>query len=264
MLLREMEQKMIEMVREGKITCQVFLSSGQEAVAAALGEKAEEYQFFPQHRADDLFLSLGGRPEELRDELLARESGCGGGRSGQIGLQIHRNGVDMYGDNLLIGECVPRGVGAAMGNGRDTVCIFGDGSAEEDYVLASFGFTVTHKLPVLFLCMDNDLAILTRTEERRSWCLTDVAESFGLPAFDMADDPWSILSLLEDPDFRLPALLNCRVCREYWHVGIGIDGPREWNRNEIVRRQMIACGLEDDVIQIENETRELVAGIWAT
>ncbi len=261
-LLREMEKEMIEAQRKGAVSCQLFLSSGQEAVAAALSEQGKAYQYFPQHRADDLYLSLGGTPESLRDELLARESGCSGGRSGQIGLQIHENGLDMYGDNLLIGECVPRGVGAALGSQKKTVCIFGDGSAEEDYVLASLGFAATRQLPVLFLCMDNNLAILTPTCERRSWDLAEVAKSFGMDAYDLADDPWSIMTLLDSPDFKLPAVLNCRVCREYWHVGIGSDGAREWARNEIIRQQLLDCGLSTEVEQIEMETKRRIRALW--
>lgn len=261
--LRMMEKKMIEAQKSNRIIGQLFLSSGEEAVSAAVSERLAKYQYFAQHRSEDWYLSLGADPQQLVDELLGKETGCSGGRGKQIGIQYHSDGIDMYGDNLLIGECVPRGCGAALGNGRPTVCVFGDGAAEEDYVLESLGFATTYKLPVLFLCMDNDLSILTPINKRRSWSINDVARGFGLAEYDMADDPWSIIKFLDSEDFKLPMLLNVRVCREYYHVGIGQDGPREWERNEIVRNELIDRFNLETVCNLEKKVEERVERLWA-
>jgi len=262
MISRAMEERMIEAKNNGRIPSSLYLSSGQEAVAAALSECVKEYQIFAQHRSGDIYMSFGGSLEALRDELLGKESGCSSGKGGHVGIQCHNCDMHMFGDNLLIGQCVPRGVGAALGNNKKTLCVFGDGAGEEDYVLESLGFAATHSLPVLFVCMDNDLAILTKVEERRSWSLVDIAKSFGLPAFDLTDDPWSIIDLIQSGEFRLPCFINVHVCREYWHVGTGTDGPREWEREKIVREQLIEAGYKDKVEEIERQIEKRMEEVW--
>jgi pyruvate dehydrogenase E1 component alpha subunit len=260
--VRCFEQGVIQSIENEKIACNVYLSTGQESVAAALSTIISDYQAFPQHRAHDIFLTFGGPPERLRDELLGLPSGASQGRAGSNCLQWHADGISIYGHHGLIGENVPQAVGAALGNGRHTVCFFGDGAAEEDYVLAAMGFAASKKLPVLFVCIDNDLSILTPISERRSWDITQIAEAFGMPAVDCADDPWAVLHHTQELIKRLPAFINCRVCRGYWHAGIGMDGPPEWDRYEIVRQELIRQGMKQQTQNIELSVRNEMEQLW--
>jgi pyruvate dehydrogenase E1 component alpha subunit len=262
-LVRYFEKQVVMAMDEGRLTYQVYLSTGQESAAAALSMVVRDYLIFAQHRAHDLFLTFGAPPEKLRDELLGLPTGSSRGRAGSNCLQHFGNGISMFGHHGLIGENVPQGVGAALGSGKHTLCVFGDGAAEEDYVLASMGFAATHKLPVLFVCIDNDLSILTRTEERRTWSITDVAGSFGIPALETADDPWAILEHTQNLLPALPALINCHVCRGFWHVGTGNDGPPEWDRFAMVKEKLISLGLEERVHEIEDDTRLSMERLWA-
>ncbi len=161
-LVRYFELGLIGAIEEKRVNYQVYLSSGQEAVAAALATEIRDYLIFTQHRAHDVYLTFGGSPEMLRDEFLGLPTGTSQGKAGSNCLQFHQNGISMFGHHGLIGENVPQGVGAALATKKKTVCFFGDGSAEEDYVFSAMGFAVTHKLPVYFVCIDNDLSILTQ------------------------------------------------------------------------------------------------------
>ena len=91
---------------------------------AALAEVIPEAQFFPQHRSMDLYLTLGGSPDILRDEMLGLETGCSGGMAG-VCIQNFQNGIEMYAYTGLLGENVSTGVGACIGNGKTTVCVRG-------------------------------------------------------------------------------------------------------------------------------------------
>ncbi len=262
-LVRFFEMRAIEAVSEKRLKYLVYLSLGQEAVAAALATQIRDYQIFAQHRCHDLYLSFGGKPEALRDELMGLPGGTSKGRAGSNNLQWFENGISMYGHHGLIGENVPQGVGAALGNGRRTLCVFGDGAAEEDYIFPSLGFAVTHKLPVLFVCIDNNLSVLTTKEYRRNWNMTEVAKSFGMPAVEVADDPWTVVEQARELTNQLPAFMNCFVCRERWHVGVGCDGPPEWQRFELVRSEPLTLGHQETVEAIENEVREEMGRLWA-
>jgi pyruvate dehydrogenase E1 component alpha subunit len=259
---RFFELELARAFNEKQIIGGIFLSLGQECVAAALAEIIHSYYIFPQHRAHDLFISLGANLEQFRNELRGLPSGFNNGRTGPIYLRYMKDKVKIIGYTHFIGENVPRAVGAALVTGEKTVCIFGDGAAEEDYVLASIGFAVTKNLPLLFICMDNDLSVLTKVEVRRSWNIVDIAQGLGMESYDLSDCPWTILKILKTWEAKKPLLLNCRVCRERWHTGTGIDGPREWERNIIVRNQLIQRGLEKEINSIEQRIQYEVEALW--
>lgn len=261
-LVRHFDTGVVRAVEDKYVTYPVYLSLGQEAVSAAMSLVIPEFMIFAQHRCHAVYLAFGGDPAKLRDELMGLPSGTSGGRAGSNCIQCHTEKLTMFGHHGLIGENVPQAVGAALGSGKPVVAFFGDGAAEEDYIFPSLGFAVTQKLPVLFVCEDNNLSILTKVEVRRSWKMTDVAGAFGMPAFDCADDPWTIMHKVKELKNGLPAFMNIHTCRANWHVGIGCDGPPEWDRLSMVRAELQRLGLESDAMRIEEEVREAMEKLW--
>ncbi|MBI4764779.1 MAG: hypothetical protein HY787_09260 [Deltaproteobacteria bacterium] len=259
---RFFDQEVIRAVQDRRITYQVYLSIGQETVSAALASALAGFMLFTQHRSHAYYLAFGGSPEKLRDELLGTPSGTSGGRAGSNCLQCHDERLTMFGHHGLIGENVPQAVGAALGSGKEVLCVMGDGAAEEDYIYPSLGFAVTHKLPVLFICDDNDLSILTKTSTRRSWKISDVAKGIGMPAVNITDDPWTILATAQELQSTLPALINVYSCRMHWHVGIGTDGPPEWDRLSLIEQRLSELGLSTLSRQIRREEQAAMEQLW--
>ena len=112
--VRYFELGIIDAVKKKEITYPVYLSSGQEAVAAALSLKIRDYMIFAQHRAHDIYLTMGGAPGKLRDELMGLPTGTSQGKAGSNCIQYHQEGISMFGHHGLIGENVPQAVGAAL------------------------------------------------------------------------------------------------------------------------------------------------------
>jgi len=260
---RYFDLEVVRAVETGRIAYPVYLSLGQEAVSAALSLVLPGHMLFTQHRCHAYYLAFGGDPARLRDELLGLPSGTSGGRAGSNCLQCHTGSFTMFGHHGLIGENVPQAVGAALGSGRPVLSVFGDGAAEEDYIYPSLGFAVTHRLPVLFVCEDNDLSILTPTSTRRSWQLSDMAQSLGMNARNLTDDPWTLCRVAEELQSSLPALINVYVCRRNWHVGVGTDGPPEWERFERVKERISELGLAVPAQEIERGERTAMERLWA-
>lgn len=258
---RRFEDNIVKVASTAKFKVKVHMSTGQEAVAASIAQKARGYHIFTQHRSMDTYLSLGGVPEELRDEILCLDTGCCGGKFGSA-YQFHGDDVHMYGHTGFIGENVSVGVGFALGSGLKTLCLVGDGGIEEDYALEAIGFAATHNLPVLFVCTDNELSVLSQKYKRRSWEITDVSNAFGVQAVDIADDPFTLMQYIEKFDSSLPAFINVRVCRNYWHAGVGVDAPPDWNRYQIVSEQLAGRGLESQMEQIDNEQSRIMEELW--
>lgn len=238
----------------------IYLSVGSEFNAAALSLTVPTFKIFAQHRCHSLYLCFGGEPEALRDELLGLPTGCSGGMSGSNAIQ--GSAIEMYGHSGLMGEQVPIAVGAALASNEPCLTVCGDASVEEDYIYPSLGFAATRKLPVLFVCEDNDLSILTHVETRRSWSPLDVARSMGIPGVDIADDPWLIAYHVRDLSQKLPAFINIRTVRVLWHAGTGTDGEPEWDRYAMVMQTMQALGLKDEIESIDRENQERVRALW--
>jgi TPP-dependent pyruvate/acetoin dehydrogenase alpha subunit len=180
---------------------------------------------FGQHRGHSVYLSFGGKPVELIDELLGLPTGCAKGMGGSA--SIHCPTIHMYGHDGLMGSNVPIGVGACFASKKPTIVFVGDAAAEEDYALAAYGWAATKNLPMLFVIEDNNLSILTEKKVRRSWEIHDVARSMGIESFNISDDPEEILKTLQDYTFNKPMLLNINTERMFWHSGAGTDGHRK-------------------------------------
>jgi len=238
----------------------VYLCVGQEFNAASYSMVLKEFQIFAQHRAHGIYLAFGAPPEKLRDELLGLPSGCSSGMSGSNAIQ----GVEiaMFGHSGLMGEQVPISVGAAMASGRHTLTVCGDASVEEDYIYPSLGYAVSKKLPILFVCEDNGLSILTKVEVRRNWSAVDMARSLGMPAIEISDDPWLIAHHIQEMKRDLPAFINIQTVRNLWHSGTGTDGPPEWDRYQLVKKELVHLGLQAEVEQIETETALQAEKLW--
>ena len=257
-LIRYFDLEVARVYKEGRIYAPIYLCIGQEALFAAMSTVISGYTIFTQHRDHSVYLAFGGDQVKMIDELLGRPTGCSFGRGGSNRLQDPN--INMLGHHGLIGENAPLAVGFSLGSGKNSLCVLGDASVEEDYVLAAMGFASTHKLPVLFVCDDNDLSILTPTKVRRNWEISDVAEGFKIPSVDITDDPWLIAHHTQRLSENLPAFINCRSCRHYWHTGVGVDGPPDWDRLEFAKQELERLGIEYQ--SVEEETKEQVKKLW--
>ncbi len=255
------EKQLIRTFNNSLIKCPIYLSIGQESIAATISACFKPDFIFAQHRAHSTYLSFGGNISKLIDELLGKDSGCSMGRGGSPGIQDEK--IGMIGHHGLIGENVPLAVGASLGDrSKKIICFFGDGAAEEDYVFTSMAFAITHHLPILFICEDNDLSILTKKSERRSWEITDAVRSIGMPSVDIVDDPNLINYYVEKFKDNLPAFINCRTIRHHWHTGVGVDNKPEFDRLELFRKELSKEGLEYEISEIEDNAIREIEGIW--
>jgi pyruvate dehydrogenase E1 component alpha subunit len=253
-LIRHFEYQVAAAYEQKRCHAPVYLSVGQEACAATVSTLTEGFTVFAQHRGHDAYLAHGGDPEKLRDELLGLDSGCNRGRGGSA--CVGDLNIPMYGHHGFIGENVPLATGFAFASKQPTLVYVGDAGVEEDYALAAFGFAATHRVPVLFVCMDNELSILTPTRDRRSWAVDKVVEAMGLATAAIVDEPAEIHATVASLLTQLPALVNIKTCRHLWHAGVGTDGPPAWDRLEELRATVARASA------IEDEIKEAVSRLW--
>lgn len=258
--IRHFELQVKNAFSAGLIKCPIYLSLGQESIAAALSVVYTKPAIFAQHRAHDLYLAYDGDQGALADELLHHPTGCAKGMGGSA--SIHSPRIGMFGHSGLMGDQIPIAVGFALGKNVKTLAVMGDASAEEDYVLGAMGYAAHKKPPVLFVCVDNGLSILTKVETRRNWHMKDIASSLGMKAVEIADDPWLVMHHAQELSQSLPAFMNIHTARAVWHAGAGSDGPPEWDRYALIQKEMVALGFGDRMRALEKEAQVRAESLW--
>jgi TPP-dependent pyruvate/acetoin dehydrogenase alpha subunit len=233
-LCRAFEVEVFNQVKIGNIQIPVYLSAGQEYIAASLSVALEQMgvnnaQLFIQHRGHSTYLSFGGDMHKLVLELLGDPSGCSNGMGGSASLQSKE--ANIYGHDGLMGTQGPIATGMCFANGLPTICFTGDAAAEEDYFLTSIGWAATKKLPIWYVIEDNNFSILTEKKIRRSWEVNKVAEGMGVKSHNISDDPNKIFEALPKNFETGPLVLNINTNRLFWHAGAGIDSTEIFDRH---------------------------------
>ena len=231
---REFEKDLYNRIKKGLFKYPIYLSYGQEYIAASLACYIKKYSslnpnIFIQHRGHSTYLSFGGNLELLIKELLGEKDGCANGMGGSASIQSLAKNI--YGHDGMMGSNAPISVGSCFSNKKPTICFLGDAAAEEDYFLPSVGWAVTKDLPILFVIEDNNYSILTEKKVRRNWELSKIASAMNVEAYDIDDNPRLIIKALKNV-FKKPLLLNIRTNRYFWHAGAGIDNKNQKTQHD--------------------------------
>jgi pyruvate dehydrogenase E1 component alpha subunit len=184
--IRMVEQAIAREYPKGEMRCPVHLSVGQEAVAVgAASALARTDLAVSTHRAHAHYLAKGGDLKRFLAELFGKEAGCAHGRGGSMHLVDLDVGFE--GSTAIVGNTIPVGVGLALGSKvrgePDITCIFvGDGAIEEGVFFESANFAVVRKLPVLFICENNDYSVYSpiRVRQPRGRKIHEVVRALGL------------------------------------------------------------------------------------
>jgi len=131
-------------------------------------------------------LARGIPPATLLAEMFGKASGCARGRGGSMHLcDVSRR---FWGGFAIVGGGVPIAVGLAlaerMQRGRRLVAVFfGDGAMDEGELHESLNLAALWKLPVLFLCENNQYAMGTALARHASNPrLVEKPPTYGIPA----------------------------------------------------------------------------------
>jgi pyruvate dehydrogenase E1 component alpha subunit len=159
MLIRAAEEKIGDMVGEGRVRCPCHLAIGQEAPAVGVARHVRKGdRLFGAHRSHAHYLALGGALRALMAEVQGKATGASGGMGGSMHLVDVQSGL--YGTVPIVGATIPLAVGAGLaakldGQGAVAVSFFGDGATEEGVFHESMNLAAAHRLPVLFACENN-------------------------------------------------------------------------------------------------------------
>jgi pyruvate dehydrogenase E1 component alpha subunit len=232
--IRLVEECIIELYPSDKIQSPVHLSIGQEAVAVGACQSLEPTDLlFCSYRSHAFYLAKGGSLREMFAELYGKVTGCGQGKAGSMHLLAPD--VGMMVSSAVVASTIPHAVGAALAakhRNRDQIVVvaFGDGATEEGVYHESLNFAALHKLPVIFLCENNGLAVHSQLSARQSRRIVDHAKSYGMSVAHCPDghDFVKVHEICSEivHDVRqsqLPHFIEIQTYRYREHVGPGDD-----------------------------------------
>ena len=190
--IRRAEERIAEIYPTDKIKSPVHLGIGHEAIQVGVCENLEkEDVVFGYYRSHSMYLAKGGPLKPMMAELFGKIDGCARGWGGSMHLVDLEHNV--MSTTAIVASSVPNAVGYAyalklQGSKNIVVSFFGDGATEEGVVAESWNFAALHKLPVLFVCENNELAIHTHRHKRQA--VLDIcgrARANGVPATFIED-----------------------------------------------------------------------------
>jgi TPP-dependent pyruvate/acetoin dehydrogenase alpha subunit len=282
LLIREVEQEIVDTYFTDVIKSPVHLSIGQEAVAVAACDPLNHDDLISNtYRCHATYLAKGGDLNAMMAELYGKRDGCAAGKAGSMHLVDMAQGV--LGSSAVVGTTIPVAVGYALalqreaektGKQRVIVAMFGDGATEEGCFSESINFAALHRLPILFLCENNGLAIHTPLEKRWSTKhLCARVATYGIPAHAIRDQDiftmhaWVNQTLADIRQGRGAAFLECDTYRWMEHVGPLNDHDACYRSQEEfeqwrARDQLVRLGdlLDREQRQgIEKEVQQMIA-----
>jgi pyruvate dehydrogenase E1 component alpha subunit len=174
--------------QEGIIPGEMHMSMGEEAIVVGIVDQLLDGDAMAlDHRGTAPLLVRGVDAGLLLKEFIGRSDGLNGGMGGHMHLFAPDR---LAASSGIVGSSGPAAVGFALANrrlrpGKIAVAFFGEGAANQGMMLESFNMASAWKLPVLFVCKDNALSVMTDTPKMTGGNLIERAAGFGLRAVEV-------------------------------------------------------------------------------
>lgn len=274
--IRRMEEAAAKAYAQQKIGGFLHLYIGQESVAVgSIATLRPDDYVVASYREHAHAYAKGIPAREILAELFAKATGCSKGLGGSMHMFDVSKG--MLGGYGIVGGQLPIAAGTAFasryrGDGRVTLCYFGDGSASQGAFHEALSLAALWKLPVVFICENNLYSM--GTPLTRSLSIPDISQK--ALAYGMARDRFDGEDILQvhqrvgeavrrARDESLPTLIEIRTYRYRGHSmsDPGLYRTKEeietWKKRDcisIARVHLESMGAGAEELQaVENEVK---------
>lgn len=256
LFIRRVEERLASEYQKQNMRCPMHLCIGQEAVAAAVSQcLSVKDEVFSGHRAHGHYLAKGGSLTSLVAEMYGLPSGCSKGRGGSMHLTDLQ--VGFVASTPIVGGTIPVATGAAWaaslkGEDKIVAVYFGDGCFEEGVIHESLNFAALHKLPIVFICENNNYSVYTKLQTRQPQrTIASVARAHGiesasgdgndaLECYDLASEAVEAVRAGRGPRF-----LEFSTHRVLEHCGPNDDEQLGYRAPGELERWLRKCPIKD-------------------
>jgi len=226
----------------GKIRGFFHAYIGQEAIAAGcMTATNHDDPFITGYRDHGLALAKGTSANACMAELYGKATGCAKGKGGSMHFFDVEN--KFFGGHGLVGAQIGTGAGLAFaeqyrGTKNVCLCFFGDGAARQGMLHETFNLAMLWKLPVVFICENNNYAMGTSIERTSNVIdIYKLADAYEMPG-DKVDgmNPEAIHESVARAVKRAregdgPTLLEFKT---YRYKGHSVSDPQKYRSKEEV------------------------------
>lgn len=260
-LIRQFELMAEEKYKmEGKIRGFFHAYIGQEAIAAGcMTATKPEDLYITAYRDHGLAIAKGVSVNSCMAELFGKATGNAKGKGGS--MHFFGKDVNFYGGHGIVGAQIGTGAGLAFaekyrGSENVVLCFFGDGAARQGILHETFNLAMLWKLPVVFICENNNYAMGTSIERTSNVIdIYKLADAYEMPG-DAADGmhPETVHEAVARAVKRArqgdgPTLLELKT---YRYKGHSISDPQKYRSKEEVDEYKD----KDPIAQVLNMIRE--------
>lgn len=197
LLIRQVEEKFLQLFSEGKLNGTVHTSVGQEFSAVAFAGQLEKTDFiFSNHRCHGHYISFTEDVKGILAELMGKEIGTSGG----VGSSQHLCKNNFF-SNGIQGGITPVAAGYALANKlqkNDNIGIvfIGDGTLGEGVLYETMNIISKWEIPLLIVCENNFYAQSTQQETNLAGDIIKRAEAFDIKTYN--SNTWDVEDLMSN------------------------------------------------------------------
>ena len=184
--IRNFEEKVMEVHEAGEFVGAAHPYIGEEAVAVGVCLALKDTDYIAgNHRSHGHPLAKGGSIKKAMAELYGRVDGYCKGKGGSMHLADFSVGI--LGESGIVASSVPVATGAGLAskiskNNFVSVVFFGDGASNQGACHESMNLASIWKLPVIFVCENNQFAITTSYQNSVAVeNVSDRAQAYNMP-----------------------------------------------------------------------------------
>ena len=238
--IRFFEEQVNDLYTRALMPGLAHLYIGEEAIAVGVCSALRSDDYITStHRGHGHCLAKGASPDRMFAELLGKAAGYCRGKGGSMHIADPETGN--LGANAIVAGSAGIATGAAfsakrLGNGRVSVCFFGEGALGQGVLYEAMNLAKLWKLPVIYVCENNTYNEYTHFSETTAGDVLARPKAFGIHAESVdGQDVRAVYSTAKNVVDRArkgdgPAFLLCNTYRyRGHHVG---DVNREYYRSK--------------------------------
>lgn len=243
--IRAFEKNIESLSLNGEIPGFVHLYIGEEAIATGVCANLTDKDYIEStHRGHGHTIAKGADINRMMAEIFGRETGFCRGKGGS--MHIADFNVGMLGANGVVGGGYNLAVGAALAikyqKRKDvSVVFFGDGASNRGTFHEAANFASVFKLPVIFVCENNQWASTTPYRTTTSVeNIADRAVGYNMPGVIVdGNDVFKVYETAKKAVERArqghgPTLIEAKTYRIKGHF---VGDPEKYRTKEEVKEQ---------------------------
>ena len=227
-LIKANDERSRKVIMSGRLVMPYYSPRGQEVIPSAISVNLTDDDYICTiYRGSHDQLAKGLPLKDLWAEVAGRTTGTCKGKGGPMHITYPSKGIMVT--TGIVGSSMPIANGLAWGSqlkgdGRVTVANFGDGAANIGAFHESLNLAAVWKLPVIFVCQNNEWGEHTAYHKTSNVPVADRAAAYGMPGERVdGNDPFAMYAAAAEAIARAragegPTLIEAMTYRFFGHV----------------------------------------------